>query len=125
MYCEKCGAQLNQNQNFCSRCGHSKTNGGVNQPTQNQNSYRQNSESIHNIGSKSKICAGLLGILVGTFGVHNFYLGYTGKGAAQVLITVLSCGFLCWVSSIWALIEGIMILTGASPYDAQGNLLRD
>ena len=28
-------------------------------------------------GNKSKMAAGLLGIFLGTFGVHNFYLGYT------------------------------------------------
>lgn len=42
---------------------------------------------------KSKMAAGLLGIFLGSFGVHNFYLGYTGKAVAQLLHTVLTCGF--------------------------------
>ena len=60
--------------------------------------------------TKSKLAAGLFGILLGSFGVHNFYLGYTGKGVAQLLITVLSFGLLSWVSAIWGLVEGILIL---------------
>ena len=59
---------------------------------------------------KSKLAAGLLGIFLGAFGVHNFYLGFTGKAVAQLLITVLSFGFLSPVSGLWGLIEGILVL---------------
>ncbi|HXH57908.1 TM2 domain-containing protein [Iamia sp.] len=69
---------------------------------------------------KDKMVAGLLAILIGAFGIHNFYLGETGKGVAQLLITVLSCGFLAIVSSIWAIIEGVQILTGSINTDANG-----
>jgi TM2 domain-containing membrane protein YozV len=65
------------------------------------------------------------GILLGSLGVHNFYLGYIGKGVAQLLITVLSCGWLWIVSWIWGLIEGIMILSGSTKTDANGVPLRD
>ena len=75
--------------------------------------------------AKSKVAAGELGILLGTIGVHNFYLGFTGKGLAQLLISLLSCGFLSPISSIWGLIEGIMILTGSINRDARGMPLRD
>lgn len=67
-------------------------------------------------GSKSKILAGILGILLGSLGVHNFYLGFTKKGAIQLGLTGLSIitfGFLfplALAASIWGLIEGIMIL---------------
>ena len=54
---------------------------------------------------KSKIAAGILGILVGFLGIHNFYLGYTGKGIAQLLISVLSLGLLSPISGLWGLIE--------------------
>ena len=74
---------------------------------------------------KSKIAAGILGILLGGFGVHNFYLGYTGKAVAQLLLTLLSAGFLATVSGIWGLIEGIMILTGSINTDANGVPLKD
>lgn len=74
---------------------------------------------------KSKMAAGLLGIFLGAFGVHNFYLGYTGKAVAQLLISLLSCGFLAVVSEVWGLVEGIMILTGSINTDAKGNPLKD
>ncbi len=74
---------------------------------------------------KSKIAAGVLGILLGSLGIHNFYLGYTGKGVAQILITVCTCGFGAMVTSIWGLIEGILILTGSINVDGRGVPLKD
>jgi len=71
-------------------------------------------------GGKSRMAAGILGLLLGGLGIHNFYLGYTGKGLAQLLITVLSFGLLAFVSGIWGLIEGIMILTDKNYLDADG-----
>lgn len=62
------------------------------------------------VNQKSKIVAGILGILLGVLGIHNFYLGFTKKALIQLLITVLSAGFLAWVSAIWGLIEGVLIL---------------
>ncbi len=40
---------------------------------------------------KSKLAAGLLGIFLGSFGIHNFYLGYIAKAVIQVSVT---CGSL-------------------------------
>lgn len=77
------------------------------------------------VALKSKLVAGLLGIFLGSVGVHNFYLGYTGKAVAQLLIAVLTCGFGVTITSIWGLIEGIMILTGSISTDAQGLPLGD
>lgn len=59
---------------------------------------------------KSKIVAGILGILLGTFGVHNFYLGRTTRAVVQLLITVISFGALAVVSTVWGLVEGVLIL---------------
>ncbi|BBZ65343.1 hypothetical protein MINS_07720 [Mycolicibacterium insubricum] len=69
---------------------------------------------------KSKTTAGLLQILLGSFGVGRFYLGYTGLGIAQIAVVWLTCG----IGGIWTLIDGIMMLTGKVP-DAQGRPLRD
>lgn len=69
---------------------------------------------------KSKLVAGLLGILLGGLGVHNFYLGFTGKGVAQILLS-----FCFGVGYIWGLIEGIMILLGKIDKDAKGIPLKD
>lgn len=72
-----------------------------------------------NIKPKSKKVAGVLGIFLGVFGVHNFYLGYIGKGLTQLLISVLSCFTLSPMSIIWGLVEGILILSGKINKDAQ------
>ena len=42
--------------------------------------------------AKSKIVAGLLGIFLGGFGVHRFYLGYTKIGVIQIIVTIVTCG---------------------------------
>ena len=74
--------------------------------------------------ARSKLAAGLLGILLGSLGIHNFYLGYTGKAWAQLLITLLSFGTLSFVSGIWGLVEGILYLAGHETVDAAGVPLR-
>ncbi|MBR5722787.1 MAG: TM2 domain-containing protein [Oscillospiraceae bacterium] len=74
---------------------------------------------------KSKTAAGVLGILLGAFGAHNFYLGYTSKAVVQLVMTLLSCGFLGVVSGIWGFVEGIMLLTGKINQDGKGLPLKD
>ena len=71
---------------------------------------------------KSKLVAGLLGIFLGGLGVHRFYLGYTGIGIAQIVVTLVTCG----VGVVWGLIEGILILAGSSiTTDANGQPLKE
>lgn len=72
---------------------------------------------------KSKIVAGLLAILVAGLGIHNFYLGYTGKGIAQLVLTLTCIGYP--ISLIWSIVEGIRILTGGIATDASGIPLKD
>lgn len=110
-FCPNCGNEVQENQAVCLKCGVAITN---NQTTTNTDP-----------NAKSKIAAGLLGIFLGAFGVHNFYLGYTGKAVAQLLITVLSCFVLSFVSGIWGLIEGILILCGNINVDGKGIPLKD
>ena len=71
---------------------------------------------------KSTLAAGLFGIFLGAFGVHNFYLGYTGKAVVPLILSCLII-FLP-VSYVWGLVEGIMILSGQINVDGQGNLLK-
>ena len=102
-----------------------ETTSSNNSNSTNQNTTQQTNNFSGEYSTKSKVAAGLFGIFFGAFGVHNFYLGYTGKAVAQLLITLLSCGFLAAVSSIWGLVEGIMILTANDYKDAQGKILKD
>jgi TM2 domain-containing membrane protein YozV len=71
--------------------------------------------------AKSRLAAGLLGIFLGGFGIHRFYLGYVGIGIAQIAVTLITCG----VGIIWGFIDGILILTGTINKDAKGNPLKD
>lgn len=61
--------------------------------------------------SKEKIVAGLLGILLGSLGIHKFYLGYTKSGVIMLLVSLLTLGIGAPVMSIIGLIEGILYLT--------------
>lgn len=106
-YCSNCGKELKDNADVCLHCGKIVNN------------------ISFNTGVKSKLIAGLLGIFVGVFGVHNYYLGYNKKATTQLLITVLSFGILSFVSAIWGLIEGIQILSGTINTDADGKPLGD
>ncbi|CAN5716945.1 hypothetical protein BH24ACT4_BH24ACT4_23260 [soil metagenome] len=65
---------------------------------------------------KQKMVSGILGILLGAWGIHSFYLGNSKKGIIQIVATVLTCG----LAGIWGLIEGIMILIGNVKTDAYG-----
>ena len=100
-YCPSCGRETVPEAAICTNCGVALT------PAANGE-------------AKSKLTAGLLGILLGGLGVHNFYLGYIGKGIAQIALT-----FCFGVGYIWGLIEGILILTGKIDKDAKGIPLKD
>ena len=133
MYCKNCGTSMEVSQSVCIRCGSSRGNGNSFCPACGQR-HERNAENCPVCGcgltpaanpdAKSKLAAGLLGILLGSFGAHNFYLGYHGKAWAQLMITVLSLGTLSFISSIWGLVEGVLYLAGHYTTDAAGNPLR-
>lgn len=135
MFCKNCGNEISDIAAVCVKCGVAKGNG---------NNFCPNCGTAVAAGAcictscgvalsqpipagmqKSKIAAGLLGIFLGYLGIHNFYLGYNGKAVAQLLITLLSCGIGGVVTSIWGLIEGVLILTGSINTDARGIPLGD
>lgn len=60
--------------------------------------------------ASSKIAAGVCGILLGSFGVHKFILGYTGAGLIMLLVTLLTCFLAAPLMSLIGLIEGIIYL---------------
>ena len=103
-------------------------------PTYAQQTYYQATQQQPGYGyaQKSKIVAGLLGLFLGTLGVHNFYLGYTGKAVAQLLLTLVGwilLGLGPIAAAIWGFVEGIIILCSkpGSPWhkDANGYELSD
>ena len=134
MYCRNCGNSMDVSQAVCTRCGSAKGTGISFCPACGWR-HEPGADNCPNCGcglkvyaapnAKSKLAAGLLGIFLGSLGVHNFYLGYTGKAWGQLLLSVLSFGTLSFISGIWGLVEGILYLTGHYATDAAGNPLRD
>lgn len=134
MYCRNCGNVVADQAVICPKCGVAPLNGrnvcwscgqttnplaeicvkcGVRLVPDYAREARQ--------GTKSKLAAGLLGIFLGGFGVHRFYLGFIGIGIAQIVVTLITFG----IGALWGFIEGILILAGSMNKDAMGYTLAD
>lgn len=107
--CVCCGKDLDTSATFCDKCGTKQSTSGERIPNGDVKG-----------GIKSRVTAGLLGIFLGGFGVHNFYLGFHVKAIIQILLSVFCCG----VGSVWGFIEGILILAKKINVDAKGASLQ-
>jgi TM2 domain-containing membrane protein YozV len=111
-YCTKCGAINDDTAQFCTTCQTSLTPVTGYQPMQSVNQGTPGAITDWKaMGADKKILAGILGIVVGAFGVHKFVLGYTTEGIIMLLITVLTCGIFAIVPSVIGIVEGIIYLT--------------
>ncbi len=54
-------------------------------------------------------------LFLGVFGAHRFWAGKKGSAWAMLLITVLSFGFGLFITSIWALVDLILIACAKFP----------
>lgn len=59
---------------------------------------------------KNKIVAGVLAILLGSLGIHHFYLGSTTAGLVLLVASVLTCFVATAVTGVIGLVEGILLL---------------
>lgn len=136
MYCKNCGNPIDENAAVCVKCGCAKGTGlsychNCGQPMDPGAAFCTSCGAAptpaNDPNAKSKLAAGLLGIFLGGLGVHNFYLGNTKKAVVQVLLgTVGACVAVGpFISSVWGLVEGIMILCGSINVDGKGNPLKD
>jgi TM2 domain-containing membrane protein YozV len=118
VYCKQCGIKIPEGTKFCPECGANQSN--VSEPKPNQ-------PILNGVEQKSRLVAGLLGIFIGTLGIHNFYLGYNKNGIIQILLTTLGSFILIgpFISWIWSLIEAINIFTGGIKVDANGIPLKE
>ena len=111
MYCSNCVKEMSDDARFCPACGVAVSSSTL--PPQQASEIC--ASSVKN--SKSRISYVLLGIFLGVLGVHNFYAGYLGRGAVQLLITL----FLGWlviplfIVWIWCIVEICTVR-----FDAQG-----
>lgn len=138
-YCDNCGSKIDNLSNFCPYCGNqlkltepvfdgtaesAQADNMSHQAFNNQQNkhgyYGNNQQAYQNqiLTQKSKFVAALLAFFVGCFGVHNFYLGYTGKAIAQLVMTVLVVTMP--ISAIWAFVEFILILVDNIDKDVNG-----
>lgn len=52
-----------------------------------------------------------MAILLGSLGIHKFYLGYTKSGVIMLLVSLLTFGIGAAVMEVIGIIEGIIYLT--------------
>lgn len=107
MYCSSCGAVIKRRAEICVKCGV-------------RVSVPPAAVSLTEFSDKSRLTAGILGILLGALGVHRFYLGNVGIGVLQIVVSLITLG----IGSLWGFIEGIIIIAGENWKDAQGRPLR-
>ena len=122
MKCEYCDNPVPNGVTRCPSCGAVISFQITNEPCQNRQQevtvpMPQHAEDLaaQPLLAYQQSRAGymLLGFFLGEIGLHNFYAGYVWKGIAQLSITVLSLGLLCWISWIWAVIEIAMVTKNA------------
>jgi len=107
----------NQNMN-----NQNMNNQGMND--QNMNAQGMNNQNMNNqnmnyqsgsTSPKEKMVAGLLGIFLGSLGIHKFYLGYTTEAIIMLAVTLagglISLGLASFAMGTIGLIEGIIYLT--------------
>lgn len=99
-FCANCGAQVNPEQVVCIKCGASLKGSG------------SKAASASTPGEKSRVTAGVLAILLGCVGAHEFYLGNTVSAIIRLAVSIV--GFVFGGAAIMGLIgliEGIIYLT--------------
>lgn len=128
VFCTKCGAQNDDYSQFCAQC-QATLPVIASRPAAFQADYQPPFQSGYEpvqppapvygqsagvdwqrLGADKKILAGILGIIVGGFGIHKFILGYQKEGLTMLLVSVLSCGTLAGVMHVVGIIEGIVYL---------------
>ncbi len=139
MFCRNCGSEMTNNAAICVKCGVASGQGNAycpncGSPTDAAAAACPNcgvllTQPVPAGEQKSKMAAGLLGIFLGSLGIHNFYLGKTNRALIQLLVSIIggifTCGIATLAMEIWGLVEGIMILTGSISEDGNGIPLKD
>lgn len=117
-FCPSCTAECRMDARSCPMCGADFIGGGWKPSlTKPRPAYgakvHNDSRPVLMKAAKSRGIYIILGILFGMLGIHNFYAGRYGRGAFQLLSTVL----LGWVviglviTAIWVLIDLFSVTT--------------
>ena len=126
MYCRNCGKELSEHaiacpgcgvpplkgDRFCHECGNENLAGQVRCGGCGVLLYQGPGALA---GGKNRVTAGILAILLGSLGIHKFYLGYTTPGfimlGLSVVLGFLTGGIVTGLVSTIGVIEGILYLT--------------
>lgn len=60
----------------------------------------------------------LLAIILGQIGIHNFYAGHNFRGICQLVLTLITFGWLSWFMFVLNVFEAIFVT-----HDADGKKL--
>lgn len=105
-YCRNCGEIIDDEAEICPKCGvrvKEQSGNNVNINMEN-NQVQGNGSSGPIVSNKSKMLAGILGILLGGLGLHKFYLGQAGRGLLFLIF------FWTGIPAIVGLIQGLSYL---------------
>ena len=143
MYCKHCGTELGEREKSCENCGYSRGYGSGYCPGCGRK-IPFDAEDCRFCGAeisngqerppRRRIVAGLMGILLGFLGIHNFYLGYFKKGLFKLILSLLIMflglfifpGLFIFLPLMlcWGVLEGTNILFGNVRVDAWGVFLK-
>ena len=129
MKCNYCGNEVPDGSLTCPSCG-----GAIQQPqAASQQQAPQGAPPVQQTVvvvqqgpapvPKSRTVYVILAFFFGGLGIHNFYAGRTGCGIAQLLISLLSCGFLSGIVGIWVLIEMFVVTRDGKGVPMRGGAL--
>lgn len=102
--CPRCGRSADDLSQYCSSCGYNFISG---EKQYNQPPYVYGDNAFDPCGPEGKArgVAALLAILIGTLGVHYFYIGKVPAGLITILLSFVTCGLWGFVM----LIQGILM----------------
>ena len=85
-----------------------------NEARKEANEFKESWNQTMDNAENKKLLAGILGIVIGSLGIHKFVLGYYQEGiimAACWLVGLIFCGLPSLLIGIVGLVEGIIYLT--------------
>ena len=117
-FCPNCALEVSPETTQCNRCG-AMVN-AVHPIPQPQSVCDATSQTQH---PKSRLAVGVLALLFGWLGIHNFYIGNKSTATTQLvlgLLGIVTCSVTTIISAVWSFIDAIKIFSGDINYDAYG-----